>query len=417
MTSLPAHPDVIDSKAAAKRLFIAVLLMTLGTSSMYAVAVFLPAVQAEFQVSRSEVSLPYTYMMLGLGLGSILMGKLTDRFGVSTALMVGAVCVGLGYVLSGLAPNIIFFGICHGLLLGFFGASATFAPLMADTSMWWSKYRGIAVGVCSSGNYLAGTIWPPIVQYGIEHFGWRHTYIAMGIVCGVGMFLFALLLRQRPPESPNQSPLQISSINREKPFNLPINFAQALLCIAGIGCCVAMAMPQVHIVAYCTDLGFNAARGAEMLSLMLACGVVSRLLSGFICDRIGGLRTLLLGSVLQGVALLLFLPFESLISLYIIAALFGLFQGGIIPAYAIIVREYFPIKDLSKRVGLCIMSTMTGMALGGWLSGLVFDLTGSYQASFLNGIMWNLMNIAIVVFLLLRVNRVKARMTLTQATT
>ena len=417
MTSLPAHPDVIDSKAAAKRLFIAVLLMTLGTSSMYAVAVFLPAVQAEFQVSRSEVSLPYTYMMLGLGLGSILMGKLTDRFGVSTALMVGAVCVGLGYVLSGLAPNIIFFGICHGLLLGFFGASATFAPLMADTSMWWSKYRGIAVGVCSSGNYLAGTIWPPIVQYGIEHFGWRHTYIAMGIVCGVGMFLFALLLRQRPPESPNPSPLQISSINREKPFNLPINFAQALLCIAGVGCCVAMAMPQVHIVAYCTDLGFNAARGAEMLSLMLACGVVSRLLSGYICDRIGGLRTLLLGSVLQGVALLLFLPFESLISLYIIAALFGLFQGGIIPAYAIIVREYFPIKDLSKRVGLCIMSTMTGMALGGWLSGLVFDLTGSYQASFLNGIMWNLMNIAIVVFLLLRVNRVKARMTLTQATT
>jgi MFS family permease len=178
-----------------------------------------------------------------------------------------------------------------------------------------------------------------------------------------------------------------------------------------------MAMPQVHIVAYCTDLGFNAARGAEMLSLMLACGVVSRLLSGFICDRIGGLRTLLLGSVLQGVALLLFLPFESLISLYIIAALFGLFQGGIIPAYAIIVREYFPIKDLSKRVGLCIMATMTGMALGGWLSGFVFDLTGSYQASFMNGIMWNLMNIAIVTFLLLRVNRVKAQMTLTQATT
>ena len=417
MTTLPAHPDVIDSKAAAKRLFIAVLLMTLGTSSMYAVAVFLPTVQAEFQVSRSEVSLPYTYMMLGLGLGSILMGKLTDRFGVSSALMLGAVCVGLGYVLSGLAPNIIFFGICHGLLLGFFGASATFAPLMADTSMWWSKYRGIAVGVCSSGNYLAGTIWPPIVQYGIEHFGWRHTYIAMGLVCGIGMFLLALLLRQRPPESPNPSPLQASSINRDKPFNLPINFAQALLCIAGVGCCVAMAMPQVHIVAYCTDLGFNAARGAEMLSLMLACGVVSRLLSGFICDRIGGLRTLLLGSVLQGVALLLFLTFESLISLYIIAALFGLFQGGIIPAYAIIVREYFPIKDLSKRVGLCIMATMTGMALGGWLSGFVFDLTGSYQASFMNGIMWNLMNIAIVTFLLLRVNRVKAQMTLTQATT
>jgi MFS family permease len=403
MTSQPAHQDVIDSKAAAKRLFIAVLCMMLGTSSMYAVAVFLPAVQTEFGVSRSEVSLPYTYMMIGLGLGSILMGKLTDRFGVSAALHLGAVCVGLGYVLSGFAPNIIIFSIFHGLLLGFFGASATFAPLMADTSMWWSKYRGLAVGICSSGNYLAGTIWPPLVQYGIEHIGWRNTYIAMGIVCGVGMFLLAFLMRQHPPKSQVQSPLELGMTNREKPFNLPIPFAQVLLCIAGVGCCVAMSMPQVHIVAYCTDLGFSAARGAEMLSLMLACGVASRLLSGVICDRIGGLRTLLLGSVLQGVALLLFLPFNGLISLYIIAALFGLFQGGIIPAYAIIVREYFPIRDLSKRVGLCIMSTMIGMALGGWLSGKVFDLTGSYEAAFINGVVWNLMNIGIVVFLILRV--------------
>jgi len=407
MTSAAAHHDLIDSKTAAKRLCIAVLLMTLGTSSMYAVAVFLPTVQAEFGISRSAVSLPYTAMMLGLGLGSILMGKVTDRFGVSTALVIGAVSVGLGYVLSGLAPNIILFGICHGFLLGFFGASATFAPLMADTSMWWSKYRGIAVGVCSSGNYLAGTIWPPIVQYGIEHYGWRNTYIAMGVICGIGMFLLALLLRQRPPVGQVSNVINVAAPNRDKPFNLPIPFAQALLCIAGVGCCVAMSMPQVHIVAYCTDLGFNAARGAEMLSLMLACGVASRLISGLICDRIGGLKTLLLGSVLQGIALLLFLPFESLISLYIIAALFGLFQGGIIPAYAIIVREYFPIQDLSKRVGLCIMSTMIGMALGGWLSGKVFDLTGSYHASFINGIAWNLMNITIVVFLLLRVRNTK----------
>ena len=194
MKSQPAHNDVIDSKAAAKRLFVAVLCMILGTSSMYAVAVFLPAVQADFGVSRSDVSLPYTYMMLGLGLGSILMGKLADRFGVSAALQLGAVCVGLGYILSGFAPNIIIFSIFHGLLLGFFGASSTFAPLMADTSMWWSKYRGLAVGICSSGNYVAGTIWPPLVQYGIEHMGWRNTYIAMGIVCGVGMFFLAILL-------------------------------------------------------------------------------------------------------------------------------------------------------------------------------------------------------------------------------
>ena len=299
MRSLPANPDLIDSKTAAKRLLIALLLMMMGTSSMYAVAVFLPAVQAEFGVSRSTVSLPYTFMMVGLGLGSILMGKVADRFGVATALMLGAISVGLGYIISGLAPNILIFGISHGLLLGFFGASAIFAPLMADTSMWWNKHRGIAVGICSSGNYLAGTIWPPIVQWGIEQYGWRTTYIGMGIICGSAMFLLALLMLQRPPLSLPASTVSEKASNRERPLGLPINFAQLLLCIAGVGCCVAMSMPQVHIVSYCSDLGFNPARGAEMLSVMLAFGVVSRLLSGFVCDRIGGLKTLLLGSLLH----------------------------------------------------------------------------------------------------------------------
>ena len=184
-----------------------------------------------------------------------------------------------------------------------------------------------------------------------------------------------------------------------------MNQAQVLLCIAGVACCVAMSMPQVHIVAYCSDLGFGAARGAEMLSLMLAAGIVSRLVSGAICDRIGGLRTLLLGSVLQGVALLLFIPFDSLVSLYVISALFGLFQGGIVPSYAIIVREHFPPAEAGTRVGLVLTSTLLGMALGGWLSGKVFDLTGSYQAAFVNGVAWNLVNLAIVAWLLWRVTR------------
>jgi sugar phosphate permease len=180
---------------------------------------------------------------------------------------------------------------------------------------------------------------------------------------------------------------------------------QILLAVAGVACCVAMSMPQVHIVAYCGDLGFGAARGAQMLSLMLACGIASRLISGVICDRIGGLRTLLLGSVLQGTALLLFLPFDSLASLYVISALFGLFQGGIVPSYAIIVREYFPPAEAGARVGTVLMCTLLGMALGGWMSGKVFDLTGSYQAAFVNGVAWNLLNLAVVIFLLWRVRR------------
>jgi MFS family permease len=185
-----------------------------------------------------------------------------------------------------------------------------------------------------------------------------------------------------------------------RPFGLSMNAAQTLLCIAGVACCVAMAMPQVHIVAYCGDLGFGAARGAQMLSLMLACGVVSRLVSGWICDRIGGLRTLLLGSLLQGAALTLFLPFDSLVSLYVVSALFGLFQGGIVPSYAIIVREHFPAAEAGARVGTILMCTLFGMALGGWMSGKVFDLTGSYHAAFINGIAWNLLNLSIALILL-----------------
>ena len=177
---------------------------------------------------------------------------------------------------------------------------------------------------------------------------------------------------------------------------------QTLLIVAGLSCCVAMSMPQVHLVAYCADLGYGAARGAQMLSLMLACGIVSRLTFGFICDRIGGLRTLLLGSGLQGFALLLFLPFNGPVSLYVIAALFGLFQGGIVPSYAIIVREYFPPREAGARVGAVITATLLGMALGGWMSGVIFDLTGSYKAAFVNGILFNLVNISIALFLLRR---------------
>jgi MFS family permease len=192
-------------------------------------------------------------------------------------------------------------------------------------------------------------------------------------------------------------------------FGLSPNALQALLVIAGLACCVAMAMPQVHIVAYCGDLGYGPARGAQMLSLMLACGVVSRLVSGAICDRIGGLRTLLLGSALQGLSLLLFIPFDSLASLYLISALFGLFQGGIVPSYAIIVREYFPAAEAGQRVGAVIMATMFGMALGGWMSGKIFDLTGNYHAAFANGIAWNLLNLAVALLLLTRVRGMRLR--------
>jgi MFS family permease len=391
-----------DSRYAWTRLGISLALMTIGSSAMYVVAVVLPSVQAEFGVARADASLPYTLMMIGFGIGGVLMGRLADRFGVMWPLLIGAAGVAGGFVAAGLAGSIWTFAIVHGLLLGMLGSSATFAPLVADTSLWFVQRRGIAVAICASGNYLAGAIWPPIVQHFIEAAGWRQTYIGLGIFCALTLPLLALLMRPRPPAAVAAPAKLNAGTPSERPFGLSMGHAQTLLCIAGVACCVAMSMPQVHIVAYCGDLGYGAARGAQMLSLMLACGIASRLISGAICDRIGGLRTLLLGSVLQGVALLLFLPFDGLTSLYVISALFGLFQGGIVPSYAIIVREHFPPAEAGARVGTVLMCTLFGMALGGWMSGKVFDLTGSYQAAFLNGIAWNALNLVIALMLLRR---------------
>jgi MFS family permease len=384
-------------------------LMATGAAGMYVVAVVLPQVQAEFQVSRGDAALAYTAMMIGFGLGGVVMGRLADRFGITIPLLLGGLSLGAGFIMAGMAGSIWGFVIAHGLFIGMLGSSSTFAPLLADTSLWFVRRRGIAVAVCASGNYLGGALWPPVVQQTVAAIGWRQTYIGIGVFSMVVMCGLALLMRQRPPAAQAVNRLPGETHGPALPFGMKPAKAQFLLCIAGVGCCVAMAMPQVHIVAYCGDLGYGAARGAEMLSLMLACGIVSRLVSGAICDRIGGLRTLLLGSALQSVALLLFLPFDGLASLYVIAALFGLFQGGIVPSYAIIVREHFPVGEAGTRVGAVIMATMIGMALGGWLSGKIFDLTGSYHAAFINGIAWNLLNLAIVLYLLRKSGMLRRR--------
>jgi MFS family permease len=388
-----------ESPYAWMRLAASLALMTLGGVGMYGVIVALPAVQAEFGVARADASLPYTLTMIGFGLGGILMGRLADRFGVIVPVLIGTVSLGAGLILAGLSQSILMFGIVHGLLAGFLGCAATFAPLVADASLWFNRRRGIAVAICASGNYLAGAVWPPILQHFFEQAGWRATYIGVGIFCVVTMLPLAWILRPRPPAVSAAAAAAADHAAR-RPLGLSPNALTVLLAIAGVACCVAMSMPQVHIVAYCVDLGYGAGRGAEMLSLMLAAGIVSRLISGWICDRIGGLRTLLLGSVLQGIALFLFIPFNGLASLYVVAGLFGLFQGGIVPAYAIIVREYFSPREAGTRVSIVLMATLFGMAFGGWISGAIFDLTGSYRAAFINGIGWNLLNLTIAFWLL-----------------
>ena len=390
-----------DSRAAWIRLAAIVALSTLGGAGMWTVVVTLPYVQAEFGATRAEASLPYTLTMLGFGAGGILMGRLADRFGVMVPLLGGSVMLALGYIAAGLSTSLLMFAVSQGVLIGLLGSSAAFGPLMAEASLWFRRRRGIAVALAASGNYLAGAVWPPILNALIGLQGWRMAHVTVGLVLLVCMLPLALLLRGRAPGTgANAPPRNASAATTARPLGMSPNMLTILLCVAGIGCCVAMAMPQVHIVAYCGDLGYGVARGAEMLSLMLGFGVASRLASGWICDRIGGVKTLLLGSAFQCAALLLYLPFDGLTSLYVVSILFGLSQGGIVPSYAIIVREYMPASEAGTRVGLVLMSTIVGMAIGGWLSGYIFDLTGSYRAAFLAGIGWNLVNLSIALWLL-----------------
>jgi len=383
------------------RLGLALLIGTIGSVGMWSVVVALPAVQADFGASRAGASLAFTAVMLGFGSGGVLTGRLCDRFGIVTAIALGTVAIAVGYVAAGLSPGLWYFVAAH-FIIGF-GSSATFAPLMAEASHWFDRHRGIAVTVAASGNYFGGALWPPLVNWGIEGVGWQTTHIVIGLVSAAAMAAVLLVLYRRMggearTNFENMAPPRVS---------LPIsnNALTALLGLASIACCVAMAMPQVHIVAYCGDLGYGAARGAEMLSLMLGFGIISRIGSGYLADRIGGLRTLLVGSLLQGLALVFYLMFNSLVSLYVISAMFGLFQGGIVPSYAIIVREVMPAREAATRVGTVIFASVIGMSLGGWLSGVIFDATGSYAAAFVNGIAWNLFNVAIVVMLLLRARR------------
>jgi len=387
----------VDSTYAWIRLFVALVLGTIGSVGMWSYVVVLPPVQADFGILRNEASMPYTAAMLGFAFGGVAMGRLLDRYGILIPAIGGTLFSVIGFIGAGYAPNIWVLVAAHAVIG--FGCSGTFGPIVSDMSHWFRKRRGIAIGIASCGNYASGAIWPPIVQHFVTTDGWRATHIGIGIFCLVSMIPLALMLRRRSPV--DHVDLQGAGAARGS-LGIKPNTLQALLAVAGIACCVAMSMPQVHIVAYCADLGYGVARGAEMLSLMLGLGLIARVASGSIADKIGGLGALLIGTTLQAFALLLYLGFNGLTSLYVVSALFGLFQGGIIPMYAVIVREYFPPRDAGVRTGIALMFALFGMALGGWMSGLIFDLTGSYRAAFANGFLWNLLNIAIIGWLLIR---------------
>lgn len=362
---------------------------------MWAIIVILPAVEVEFGVDRAGASVPYALTMAGFALGNWQIGRVVDRYGITFALIGAALLLAGGLAAAAATSSLVIFGILH-LLVGF-GAAASFGPLIADVSHWFLRRRGIAVAVVASGNYLAGAIWPLVLAPVLSGPGWRTAYLLLAVIVVAVVVPLSFTLRRPGPTRSTVTPVAPPHVGQ---VSLSPTKLQMLLMIAGIGCCVAMAMPQVHIIAYCVDLGFGAGVGAQMLSLMLLGGVVSRLISGLLADVLGGVRTLLIGSALQMTALFLFLPSDGLVSLYLVSAVFGLSQGGIVPSYAVIVREYMPAAEAGARVGAVIMATIVGMALGGWMSGWIYDVTGSYQMAFINGIVWNGLNVAILVLIL-----------------
>jgi MFS family permease len=383
-----------DSSYSWFRLAISLTLATIAGVGLWAGVIILPTIQQEFHVDRAGAALPYTITMIGFAIGGVFMGKLADRFGIMVPMIIGTFLLGIGFIAAGLAPTYWLYIAAQAGLIGLFGVGTTFGPLVADVSLWFQKRRGLAVSLVASGNYLAGSIWPPILTWGVQHYGWRTSYIIIGIGCTLLMLPLSFFLRQRAsleerisPTAPTQT---LSGTNA----------LHAIIMLAGLSCCVAMSMPQVHIVAYCGDLGYSAAAGATMLSIMLGFGVVSRIISGFISDKFGGLTTLLIGSGLQCLALLLYIPFNGLTSLYIVSAVFGLAQGGIVPSYAMIVRDNFPAREAGFRISLVLTCTVLGMALGGWLSGRIFDYTGSYTMAFVHGMAWNLLNLGVAFWLL-----------------
>jgi MFS family permease len=391
--------DILDSRYSWMRLAATLAIAVLGNVGMWAIIVIMPAVQSEFGIDRADASLPYTLTMVGFALGNLVIGRAVDRYGVTVALIGSAIAMAIGFALAAASNSVVMLSAMQ-FIVGF-GSAAGFGPLIADISHWFHRRRGIAVAITASGNYLSGAMWPLLLSGVLTDYGWRTAYVILAIVPVVLIIPLTFLLRRRVPDDATAHANRLSLANAKSVSFSPTSL-QWMLVLAGIGCCVAMSMPQVHIVSYCTDLGYGPTVGAEMLSLMLMGGVVSRLISGLIADRLGGVKTLLIGSTLQCIALFLYLPFDAMVPLYLVSLIFGLSQGGIVPSYALIVREYLPAKEAGARVGFVIMATIIGMALGGWMSGWIYDLTGSYRAAFLNGIAWNVLNIGIIVLLLLK---------------
>ncbi len=375
------------------------LILTVSFGATYLISVALKPIALDFDWPRSIPSLGYALIYAGTGAGGILAGWWSDRHGMLAPALLATAAIAGGSLLSATSTSMLGFLLGQGLFVGLLGSGALFSPLMTNTTRWFLRRRGLAVALVASGQSLAGAIWPPLLRWTIEDYGWRQTMIGYGVVAVLVVLPLSLTFRRRAPRVEARAAPEVGRMTADgRVLGLPANLTLTLLGLAFVGCCVAMAMPLVHIVAYCTDLGFQAARGAEMLSLLLACAFLSRLGFGWLADRIGGLQTILVSSSLQAVSLSLYTVVDGLGGLYVISALYGLVFGGIVPSYALAVRQLFPETQAGWRIGVVYFFGTSAMGLGGLLGGFLFDLSGGYHLAFVVGVAFNLTNLALIGF-------------------
>ena len=390
----------MDTASSWRRLTICSVIGLFINIGIWSVVVVLPEIEREFNSSRASSALPYTFTLAGFAIGNFVIGSIVDRIGIAKATIYASLLISSNFLLCSLSDSLFIITLSH-FFLGL-GTAVGFGPLIADITHWFVKRRGIAVAIIASGNYLSGVVWSPLIGIMLSSFSWRDIYLSIAIVLPTVAIPFAFLLLNKTTKIKSDTESDFYA-NNSKLVKVSGGRRQFLLGMAEIGCCIAMAMPQVHIVAYCVGLGFGATIGASMLSVMLASGIISRIMFGLCADRIGSLSTLILSPALQMISLIFFIPFDGMISLFVVSAIFGLSQGGIVPSYALVVRHFLPAREAGQRIGIVLMLTIFGMAIGGWMSGFIFDQTGSYKMAFLNGILWNIFNLGILGWLFFNV--------------
>ncbi len=375
------------------------MLMAFGAAWITAVA--LKDIAAEVGGIRSIPSLAAALAWLGSGIGGILMGRIADRIGTRWTVICGALMIGLGLAISTLgAPWPLWIG--QGLFVGLIGLGGINAPLYIYVSRWFDRRRGSALALISSGSYLAGAVWPPVFEQALAAFGWRQTMLWYALAEIVVIVPLALIYFRHPPEVIAPAVPLGAGERKARVLGWPPNAVFAMMCAAAVLCCIPMAMPQGHLVAFCSDLGISRSMGALMLSVLLGTAFLSRQVWGAISDRIGGLATVLIGSAWQAASMIGFLATQNEAGLFMVAAAFGLGFSGIIPAYVLALRELFPAAEASWRIPTLLLFSGLGMASGGWFAGLLYDHFGYYAPAFAFGVGTNILNMLVVGLLVTR---------------